>query len=121
MGSFPNPAFLQLALQMSDDDDLEVHRLAALRLGDDTFDRQEGFDMVRWVAYHGFGTYMHFVKGFLSEETQAEAKQAQAQLVKRAAATGVAFTWTPSSARRTRRRLPSAFSCLALGKETTCS
>jgi hypothetical protein len=41
--------------------------------------------MVRWVAYrHGFGTYMHFVKGFLSQQTQAEARKAQAQLVKRA-------------------------------------
>ena len=80
--------FLQLALQMSDDDDLEEStgwRPFVLAISPDTFDRQEGFDMVRWVAYrHGFGTYMHFVKGFLSEETQAEAKQAQAQLVKRA-------------------------------------
>ena len=71
--------FLQLALQMSDDDDLEEStgwRPFVLAISPDTFDRQEGFDMVRWVAYrHGFGTYMHFVKGFLSEETQAEAKQ----------------------------------------------
>ena len=62
--------------------------MAALRAGHfarHVFDRQEGFDMVRWVAYrHGFGTYMHFVKGFLSQDTQADAKKAQAQLVKRA-------------------------------------
>ena len=80
--------FLQLASQMSDDDDLEEStgwRPFVLAISPDTFDRQEGFDMVRWVAYrHGFGTYMHFVKGFLSQETQAEARKAQAQLVKRA-------------------------------------
>ena len=41
--------------------------------------------MVRWVAFrHGFGTYMHFIKGFLTEETQRDARDAQAELVKRA-------------------------------------
>jgi hypothetical protein len=79
--------FLQLALQMSDDDLEESRgwRPFVLAISPDTFDRQEGFDMVRWVAYrHGFGTYMHFIKGFLSQETQAEAQKAHAQLVKRA-------------------------------------
>ena len=79
---------LQLSLQMSDDDDLEEAtgwRPFVLAISPDTFLRREGFDMVRWVAYrHGFGTYMHFVKGFLSQETQEDAKKAQAQLVKRA-------------------------------------
>jgi hypothetical protein len=79
---------LQLSLQMSDDDDLEEAtgwRPFVLAISPDTFLRREGFDMVRWVAYrHGFGTYMHFVQGFLSHETQDDAKKAQAQLVKRA-------------------------------------
>ena len=79
---------LQLALQMSDDDDLEEStgwRPFVLAISPDTFLRKEGFDMVRWVAYrHGFGTYMHFIKGFLTDETQADAREAQAELVKRA-------------------------------------
>lgn len=79
---------LQLALQMSDDDDLEESagwRPFVLSISQDTFMRREGFDMVKWIAYrHGFGTYMHFVQGFLSAETQGLAKQAQADLIKRA-------------------------------------
>jgi hypothetical protein len=79
---------LQLALQMSDDDDLEEAtgwRPFVLAISPDTFLRKEGFDMVRWVAYrHGFGTYMHFIKGFLSHDTQEDARLAQAELVKRA-------------------------------------
>ena len=79
---------LQLALQMSDDDDLEEAtgwRPFVLAISPDTFLRKEGFDMVRWVAYrHGFGTYMHFIKGFLSHETQKDARLAQVELVKRA-------------------------------------
>ena len=70
---------LQLALQMSDEDDLEESagwRPFVLAISPDTFKRKEGFDMVRWVAYqHGFGTYMHFIKGFLSPETQDEARR----------------------------------------------
>jgi hypothetical protein len=78
----------QLALQMSDGDDLEEStgwRPFVLAISPDTFMRKEGFDMVRWVAFrHGFGTYMHFIKGFLTEETQDVAKKAQQELVKRA-------------------------------------
>jgi len=79
---------LQLALQMSDDDDLEEStgwRPFVLSISQDTFLRNEGFDMVRWVAYrHGFGTYMHFIQGYLTEDTQKNARSAQAKLVKRA-------------------------------------
>ena len=70
---------LQLALQMSDDDDLEEAtgwRPFVLAISPDTFLRKEGFDMVRWVAYrHGFGTYMHYIKGFLTEDTQRDARK----------------------------------------------
>ena len=85
---------LQLALQMSDDDDRRRPRMASfvLAISPDTFLRKEGFDMVRWVAYrHGFGTYMHFIKA--SESRNAGRRRlAQAELVKRARGTRAACT-----------------------------
>ena len=79
---------LQLSLQMRDEDDLEGSagwRPFVLAISPDTFIRREGFDMVRWVAYrHGFGTYMHFIKGFLNEDTKAMSKEVQGMLVERA-------------------------------------
>ncbi len=76
---------LQLALQMNDDDQFEDDagwRPFVLAISPDSFKRREGYDMVRWIAHrYGFGTYMHFIKGFLNSDTKLEAKQAQKELV----------------------------------------
>ena len=77
--------FLQLALQMNDDDHFEDEagwRPFVLAISPDSFQRKEGYDMVRWIAHrYGFGTYMHFIKGFLNSDTKKEAKQSQKELV----------------------------------------
>lgn len=76
---------LQLSLQMNDDDDFEDEagwRPFVLAISPDSFQRKEGYDMVRWVAHrHGFGTYMHFIKGFLDSNTKKEAQKSQKELV----------------------------------------
>jgi amino acid transporter len=76
---------LQLALQMNDEDDFEEEtgwRPFVLAISPDSFLRREGYDMVRWVAHkYGFGTYMHFIKGYLNEETKLEANKSQKDLV----------------------------------------
>ncbi len=77
--------FLQLALQMNDDDHFEDEagwRPFVLAISPDSFQRKEGYDMVRWIAHrYGFGTYMHFIKGFLNSDTKKEAKKSQKELV----------------------------------------
>ncbi len=41
------------------------------------------FDVLRWISHHyGFGSFIHFVKGPLSEETHLEAKNKLSRLVK---------------------------------------
>ena len=117
---------LQLALQMRDEDDLEESagwRPFVLAISPDTFQRKEGFDMVRWVAYqHGFGTYMHFIKGYLSSETQDEARRAQSELLKQPVETRAGSIWIQSSVRRTRLPLLSAFNFQGFpARGTTCS
>ena len=76
---------LQLALQMNDDDDLKSTtgwRPFVLSISPDSFKRRQGFDMTRWIAHkYGFGTYMHYIQGFLNEETSKEAQIAHKELV----------------------------------------
>ena len=76
---------LQLALQMNDEDDFEDEagwRPFVLAISPDSFQRREGYDMVKWVAHrYGFGTYMHFIKGYLNSDTKEEAKKAQKELI----------------------------------------
>ncbi len=78
---------LQLALQMSDDDDLQSStgwRPFVLSISPDSFKRNEGYDMTRWIAHkYGFGTYMHYIKGFLNEETSNEASISHKKLIER--------------------------------------
>jgi len=76
---------LQLALQMNDEDDLKSTtewRPFVLSISPDSFKRREGFDMTRWIAHkYGFGTYMHYIQGFLNEETSNEAQISHKELV----------------------------------------
>lgn len=76
---------LQLALQMDDDDQFEEEtgwRPFVLSISQDSFQRREGYDMVRWIAHrHGFGTYMHFINGYLNRDTKKLADKSQRSLV----------------------------------------
>jgi hypothetical protein len=40
------------------------------------------FDLLRWISHHhGFGTFIHFIKGQLNEETNEESKKKLIQLI----------------------------------------
>jgi len=58
-------------------------RPAAVCLSDATFRRRGALDFLRWIAHrHGFATYIHFIKGFLSKRTSEESKEALGRLIK---------------------------------------
>ncbi|MFQ5637491.1 MAG: amino acid permease [bacterium] len=41
------------------------------------------FDLLRWIShYYGFGTFIHYIKGPLDEQTQAESKHKLEQLIR---------------------------------------
>lgn len=67
---------LQLVAQRADKEDLDKHwRPFAICISEDTFLRRSSFDMLRWISYrYGFGTYIHYIKGFLSEKTNRDSK-----------------------------------------------
>jgi hypothetical protein len=48
--------------------------------------RRSAFDMLRWISLkYGFGTYIHYIKGFLTEETNQESREILNKLIHLAA------------------------------------
>lgn len=78
---------LQVFTQRADKDDYEFHwRPFAICISHDTFKRRSAFDVLRWISYkYGFGTYIHFIKGYLNTETNHESKEVMNRLINLAA------------------------------------
>ncbi|MCU4173758.1 amino acid permease [Carboxylicivirga sp. N1Y90] len=74
---------IQIFVQRANKDDKASHwRPFAICVSEDSFKRQAAFDMLRWICYnHGFGTYIHFLKGFLTKESHRESKQVLSRLI----------------------------------------
>ncbi len=78
---------LQILAQRADREDLDEHwRPFTICVSQDTFMRRSAFDMLRWISLkYGFGTYIHYIKGFLTEETNKESKEILNKLINLAA------------------------------------
>ena len=75
---------LQIIAQRADKEDREVSwRPFGVCISHDTFKRRSAFDVMRWISFkYGFGTYIHFIKGFLNEETTEESKDSLKRLIR---------------------------------------
>lgn len=76
---------LQLLLQKRDTvNEVEDNwRPFVISISKSTFERRAGFDMVRWMAHrYGFGTYIHFIEGFLNDDTKAKSIDVRKRLIK---------------------------------------
>ncbi len=78
---------LQVLAQRADREDLDEHwRPFTICVSQDTFMRRSAFDMLRWISLkYGFGTYIHYIKGFLTEKTNQESKEILSKLIHLAA------------------------------------
>lgn len=74
---------LQLLAQRADKEDLDTHwRPFTICISQDTFLRRSAFDLLRWISFkYGFGTYIHYIKGFLSDKTNQDSKQVLKKLL----------------------------------------
>ncbi len=74
---------LQIFAQRADREDREVSwRPFGVCISHDTFKRRSAFDVMRWISFkYGFGTYIHFIKGYLNEDTNKESKEALRRLI----------------------------------------
>lgn len=78
---------LQILAQRADKEDLNEHwRPFTICISQDTFMRRSAFDMLRWISLkYGFGTYIHYIKGFLTDETNQQSKEVLKKLINLAA------------------------------------
>lgn len=58
-------------------------RPAVLCLSPESFERYSAFEMMKWLSYrYGFGTFVHFDKGYYSSETKAASMEKLDRLIK---------------------------------------
>ena len=74
---------LQVIAQRFDRAEQDLHwRPFAICISQDTFRRRSAFDLLRWVSYkYGFGTYIHYIEGYLSRQTSSESKEVLEKLI----------------------------------------
>ncbi len=74
---------LQVFLQRADREEKDASwRPFGVCISRDTFKRRSAFDIMRWLSYkYGFGTYIHFIKGFLNEKTTQQSKEVLSRLI----------------------------------------
>ena len=73
---------LQIFLQDAEKDS-DNWRPSFICLSRDFFHRPAAFDLMRWISYRsGFGTFIFYIQGYLSKETNRQAKEAMHRLIK---------------------------------------
>ncbi len=61
---------------------LKVWRPSVVCISDETFERQNAFNLLNWIAYrHGFGTYIHLINGYFSKATKEESADVLTDLI----------------------------------------
>ena len=74
---------LQVFLQKSQKDSKEESwRPSVVCISPDSFKRMSAFFMMKWISHrYGFGTYIHFLKGYYSAESKKEADESLSKLI----------------------------------------
>ena len=75
---------LQIFVQRADKESPEDNwRPFIICISQDTFKRRAAFDLLRWISFkYGFGTYIHYIEGYLSKQTNKESKEILDRLIK---------------------------------------
>lgn len=79
---------LQIFLQKADKEENKTWRPSVIAASDATFNRLGAFDLLRWLSQkYGFGTYLHYVNGYLSHETSEKAAATKERIIRMAEST----------------------------------
>ena len=83
-GIFQLSRKIQVFLQKAEKDDRELNwRPSIVCVSQDSFQRLAAFDLLRWISHrYGFGTYIHYINGYLSVETHRESEKALDRLIR---------------------------------------
>jgi len=61
----------------------ETWRPAAICISENSFESNKTFELLSWIAHkHGFGTYIHLIKGYFSKETNKQSGVILEKLIK---------------------------------------
>ncbi|MBC8265784.1 MAG: amino acid permease [Flavobacteriales bacterium] len=74
---------IQIFIQKKGDDEQSPHwRPFVISINEESFTRKSAFDMCRWISFkYGFGTYIHYINGYLSKDTFKQSKEVLKQLL----------------------------------------
>ncbi|CAM4121525.1 MULTISPECIES: amino acid permease [Flavobacterium] len=77
---------LQVFLQKTEKENSDDYwRPGVICLNKDSFERLAAFDMMKWISHrYGFGTYIHFEKGYFSKATRQTADEKLSKLIEMA-------------------------------------
>ncbi len=77
---------IQIFVQQANKEEQEYNwRPFAVCVSADSFERQSAFDLLGWISHkYGFGTYIHYVEGFLNSTTYHQSKKTLDRLITRA-------------------------------------
>jgi len=77
---------LQIVIQRKHTESADIKwRPSFIAISSDSLNRVAPFDLLRWIShYHGFGTFIHYIPGFLTEETSEESKNVFNKLIEMA-------------------------------------
>ncbi len=76
---------LQVFLQKAEKEDLDTWRPSVICISSNSFDRPAVLDLMRWLSHkYGFGTHIHYIKGYFSKESNTRASEELARLIKHA-------------------------------------
>ena len=79
---------LQIFLQKADKEEISGWRPSAVAASNQTFNRIGVFNLLRWISQkYGFGTYIHYIDGYLSHQSHEESAANKQRIIKMAEAT----------------------------------
>jgi amino acid transporter len=80
--------FLQKSSRQAAGDE-DSWRPAVVCMSTSSFNRLDALELMRWVSHRfGFGTYIHFIKGYMSRSTLQESREVHSRLVRLADVSG---------------------------------
>jgi amino acid transporter len=79
---------IQIFLQKADKEEKKSWRPSVIAVSDATFTRLGAFDLLRWLSQkYSFGTYLHYINGYLSHDTSLAAASTKERIIRMAEAT----------------------------------
>ena len=73
---------LQIFLQNTEKEEVDDWRPSVICISETFFNRPSAFNMLRWISHkYGFGTYLHYVNGYLSKESIESSKKEYEQIL----------------------------------------